>query len=99
MFAAGRLSGAAATTRIRKGSGWVTWTPEAKNEANLGGAIRTLDGFDGSGPLDDGILSRNGWYLLDDSRDVVRFRDRAHARGEIVKLALAHERLRLAHRL
>jgi len=57
--------------RVRKGSGWVTWTPDSKNGANLGGAIRTLDGFDGAGALDDGILSRNGWYLLDDSRGVL----------------------------
>ncbi|MBC8108648.1 MAG: alpha-xylosidase, partial [Anaerolineae bacterium] len=47
---------------------WIDWSPEMKNEANLGGTIRTLDGVSGPVDLGEGILSRNGWYLLDDSR-------------------------------
>jgi len=35
---------------------------------NLGGTLRTLDGVKGPVPLGDGILSRDGWYLLDDSK-------------------------------
>lgn len=43
------------------------WTPLSKNTGNLGGTTRTLDQV--SGPIDtgDGVLSRDGWYLLNDS--------------------------------
>ncbi len=44
------------------------WTPGAANPGNLGGTIRTLDGADGPEDLGQGLLSRDGWYLLDDSR-------------------------------
>jgi alpha-glucosidase (family GH31 glycosyl hydrolase) len=43
------------------------WTPGDKNSANLGGTVRTLDMWDGGGDLGEGLLSRDGWYLLDDS--------------------------------
>ena len=33
---------------------------------NLGGAIETLDRVTEAVPLDDGLLSRDGWYLIDD---------------------------------
>lgn len=59
------------SAKIRDGQTWADWNPSMANDANLGGAIRTLDGWDGAGPLDDGLLSRNGWYLLDDSRGVL----------------------------
>jgi hypothetical protein len=53
------------------------WHPEKRNEdqANLGGGFRTLDlfGFDidqhGGLQLDNGILSRQGFFCYDDSRD------------------------------
>ncbi|MFH1538290.1 MAG: TIM-barrel domain-containing protein, partial [bacterium] len=53
---------------IKKGDVTVEWNPEMKNENNLGGTIRTVDGVMGPVDLGDGLLSRNGWYLLDDSR-------------------------------
>lgn len=53
----------------------VTWWPGKTQKHNLKGTYRTLDNYDGdtnlhSGEkikLEDGILSRDGWYLLDDS--------------------------------
>lgn len=52
---------------IRRGQQTVRWTPGAPNSGNLGGTIRTLDGADGPVDLGQGLLSRNGWFLLDDS--------------------------------
>lgn len=50
------------------------WTPGQTDPENLKGTWRTLDGCDGqvrwNGDtirLEDGILSRSGWYLLNDS--------------------------------
>lgn len=44
-----------------------TWHPGIENKGNLFGTIRTLDGVNGSTPLEQGILSREGWTLVDDS--------------------------------
>lgn len=43
------------------------WVPGMQNPGNLGGTIRTLDGANGPVPIAQGILSRDGWILLDDS--------------------------------
>ena len=52
------------------------WKPGLENKGNLFGTIRTLDGFDGNIlqwttkkpiELDPGILSRDGWVMIDDS--------------------------------
>jgi alpha-glucosidase (family GH31 glycosyl hydrolase) len=45
----------------------VRWAPGVFDDGNLGGTRRTLDGANGAVPLDPGLLSRNGWYLEDDS--------------------------------
>lgn len=39
----------------------------AASGGNLGGTARTLDGADGPVPLGQGLLSRDGWAVLDDS--------------------------------
>lgn len=51
-----------------------TWKPGVKNSGNLLGTTRTLDGCDGDKTwegnpivLEEGILSKDGWYVLDDS--------------------------------
>ncbi len=44
-----------------------TWHPGLVDTGNLGGTIRTLDGARGPRPLDPGLLSRDGWVLVDDS--------------------------------
>jgi alpha-glucosidase (family GH31 glycosyl hydrolase) len=48
----------------------VTWRPGMKDTANLKGTMRTLDGREGwqDDKLEQGILSRAGWALVDDSQ-------------------------------
>ncbi len=59
------------------------WFPGKKDELNLGGTLRTLDNLDGyllkkegihgsitQQKLPDGLLSRSGWCLVDDSLSV-----------------------------
>lgn len=65
---------------IRKGKVSAEWTPGAKNPGNLGGTIRTLDGADGALNLGEGVVSRDGWYLLDDSRSDLLTRDWVESR-------------------
>ncbi len=43
------------------------WHPGDRSERNLGGTIETLDGVRGPIPLGEGLLSRDGWHLIDDS--------------------------------
>jgi alpha-glucosidase len=45
----------------------VRWHPGLKNDGNLGGTIRTLDGVRGDTKLEPGLVSRDGWVLIDDS--------------------------------
>ncbi len=52
-----------------------TWVPGMKQQHNLKGTSRTLDGYDGdlctfnnqSMQLEDGLLATDGWTLIDDS--------------------------------
>lgn len=49
------------------------WKPGLANSGNLGGPIPTLDNVRGPVALGEGLLSRDGWYLLDDSgRPILR---------------------------
>ncbi|MBO1363662.1 DUF5110 domain-containing protein [Prevotella sp. A2931] len=49
------------------------WHPGMKDDQNLLGTYRTLDGYDGNlrhgkpMPIENGLLSRNGWTVVDDS--------------------------------
>lgn len=60
-----------------KSSQPIVWYPGMKNNENLKGTFRTLDGMNGDRhegakkptPFEDGLISRNGWYLLDDSNN------------------------------
>lgn len=45
----------------------IIWHPGLDDTANLGGTIRTLDGVKGPVPLEPGLLSRDGWVVVDDS--------------------------------
>ena len=53
------------------------WKPGMQQKDNLKGTFRTLDGYDGNYstyknqemPLEDGLLARDGWTLIDDSAD------------------------------
>lgn len=53
------------------------WYYGQKNDdyANLKGTARTLDGANGEIPLGEGIMSRNGFYYLDDSDSFVYNRE------------------------
>jgi len=46
----------------------VTWRPGLEDKGNLGGTYRTLDMVSGDVPLPPGLLSRDGWVVVDDSR-------------------------------
>jgi alpha-glucosidase (family GH31 glycosyl hydrolase) len=43
------------------------WRIFSKEEKNLGGTLTTLDGLTDSVKTDNGLLSRNGWEIIDDS--------------------------------
>lgn len=43
------------------------WKYEDRLTGNLGGTLSTLDGVDGDRPLPDGIISTEGFYVIDDS--------------------------------
>lgn len=45
---------------------WSIWRPGDKQTGNLGGTRPSLDGCTGRMPISNGVLSRNGWYLLRD---------------------------------
>jgi alpha-glucosidase (family GH31 glycosyl hydrolase) len=48
-----------------------TWRFGEKNPGNLKGTYRTLDNRSGQVPLEPGLLSRDGWTLIDDSHTLV----------------------------
>ncbi|MGN1210627.1 MAG: TIM-barrel domain-containing protein [Candidatus Cryptobacteroides sp.] len=53
-----------------KGVRKVTWTPDSDDSGNLLGTTRTLDRCDGVTtiePFDKGVLSRDGWAIVDES--------------------------------
>jgi alpha-glucosidase (family GH31 glycosyl hydrolase) len=49
----------------------IRWVPGTKDTGNLGGTIRTLDGAKGPMDLGQGVISRSGWSLFDDSQSPV----------------------------
>lgn len=54
-----------------KGYRTVVWTPDSDDSGNLLGTTRTLDkcdGFKTIEPYEKGILSRDGWAVIDDSK-------------------------------
>lgn len=53
----------------------VVWYPWKKDALNLKGTCRTLDGANGDNKrseLEDGIISRSGWSVIDDSNSAKR---------------------------
>jgi len=47
------------------------WRYGDEPKGNLGGTLVTLDGVYGEKPLPDGIISRDGYYVIDDSKKPV----------------------------
>ena len=52
---------------IRRAGETVQWTPGQADPLNLGGTLRTLDQLTGPVSLSQGLLSRSGWAVVDDS--------------------------------
>lgn len=48
-----------------------SWKYGDKNKENLGGTRSTLDGVEDYANTDEGILSKDGWYVYDDSKNLV----------------------------
>jgi alpha-glucosidase len=48
-----------------------TWVPSLPDPQNLRGTRRTLDMCEGDAGLDEGLMSRAGWSLFDDSSSVL----------------------------
>ncbi len=48
-----------------------TWSPGTPDEANLGGTARTLDGVRGHCDVGQGLLSRSGLTVVDDTASIV----------------------------
>ncbi|RDC58330.1 DUF5110 domain-containing protein [Pedobacter chinensis] len=46
----------------------IDWLIYMKDDANLGGALSTLDEVEGEVPLEQGLLSKNGWHVIDDGQ-------------------------------
>jgi hypothetical protein len=59
------------TVTPEDGAPAIEWKPGLASKGNLGGSLRTLDEIDGPVPLGEGVLSRDGWYLRDDSATVL----------------------------
>ncbi len=64
----GRFTADNLDVRVATGGVDTTWHPGEANPGNLGGTIRTLDGVKGPVPLGEGLVSRSGWALVDDSK-------------------------------
>lgn len=52
---------------FNKGGKDHSWYMASTQGQNLKGAISTLDGIDGPVPLNEGLLSRDGWYAIHDT--------------------------------
>ncbi len=59
------------SAQIRTGGAPVKWTPGVNDSQNLGGTLRTLDQCFGPVDLPNGIISRSGWAIVDDSKTPV----------------------------
>jgi len=66
----GKFSEANLDIRFLLNGKQVKWLPGMKDSLNLKGTTRTLDATDGEKDvkLEDGLLSRSGWFLLDDTK-------------------------------
>ena len=60
---------------IKSAGGTLSWVAGQEQKGNLGGTIRGLDRKRAAVPLDPGLISRDGWYLLDDSNSVLATAD------------------------
>ncbi len=64
----GRFSPDNLNVHLNVGGNAAVWKPGAPDTGNLHGTTRTLDGVSGATTLEPGLLSRDGWTLVDDSQ-------------------------------
>jgi alpha-glucosidase (family GH31 glycosyl hydrolase) len=64
------------------GSSLIHWVFGMKNQFNLGGTLQTLDGIQKALELPEGLLSRDGWFYLDDSKTHLFNKDWIETRPE-----------------
>ena len=57
--------------RVKGGTGWEWSWNYGKSPRNLNGTARTLDETNGEIPLEPGLMSRDGYSLIDDSHSMV----------------------------
>lgn len=72
--AEGRFTEQTLQVTLKKGATPVVWHPGQKDTNNLLGTTRTLDGSTGAHlkhPIEDGLLSRSGWSVVDDTQSPV----------------------------
>ncbi|WP_221268942.1 TIM-barrel domain-containing protein [Mucilaginibacter sp. X5P1] len=53
--------------KVKRKAGDYDWRIYSKDDKNLGGTLPTLDDVAGPVPTSDGLLSQNGWHIIDDS--------------------------------
>lgn len=56
---------------VRLKESGVLWHYDDSDAENLGGTARTLDEVDGATPVGEGLVSRSGWSVVDDSNSLV----------------------------
>jgi len=56
------------TLSVRLKNNGAEWRYGDRLPATLGGTVRTLDGHNGPVTLEPGLISRAGWYVVDDSK-------------------------------
>lgn len=64
----GRFSPANLSVELNVSGRTVVWRPGTENTGNLFGTTRTLDTVSGATALEPGLLSRDGWVVVDDSK-------------------------------
>jgi len=64
----GKFTGEYLSIELELNGKLVLWHPDVSDTGNLRGTIRTLDEVKGETPLDSGLLSRDGWTLIDDTK-------------------------------
>lgn len=67
----GKFTAENLTATIQLNGKAVTWHPGMDDSGNLQGTTRTLDGAKGNQtkePIDPGLVSRDGWVVVDDSK-------------------------------
>lgn len=63
----GRFTPENLSVELSLGGKPVVWRPGMEDRGNLRGTIRTLDTIEGPTYLEPGLLSRDGWVLVDDT--------------------------------